>query len=255
MIGPGQKTTAPEIPLERLRILEKLAQRLGYRFRRLELLDQALRHSSYTHETPGAGASSEQLEFLGDAVLSLAVSDLLLAAFPGEPEGALSRRRAALVNARTLAGVARDLDLGSSLLLGKGEARQAGQHKPSLLADALEAVLAAVYLDGGFAAARRLIRRWFTPRLVSSAGPARQDSKTALQELVQKRYKIPPTYRVVEESGPSHERRFLLEIRLGDEVLAQGEGLTKKEAAQAAARLALEVLSKDETSGEEGPGR
>jgi ribonuclease-3 len=244
-VAKDKREAAPAVQATRAQALSDLADRLGHRFQNPALLERALRHSSYTHEHAGLGvaSSNEQLEFLGDAVLALTVSDLLLKAFPEEAEGALSRRRAALVNARTLAAVARDLDLGVHLLLGRGEARQGGRDKPSLLADALEAVLAAVYLDGGIRAARALIRRWFAPMLQSPAAFAWQDSKTALQELVQARYKVSPAYHLVEESGPSHAKRFCMEIRLGERVLAQGEGGTKKEAAQDAARRALAAMA------------
>jgi ribonuclease III len=220
--------------------LRTLARRLGCRFQDLSLLDRALRHSSYTYEHPEAGPSNEQWEFLGDAVLALIVSHLLLEMFPEASEGELSRRRAALVNARQLAAVARGLDLGDCLLLGRGEARQAGQEKPSLLADALEAVLAAAYLDGGFQKAQRLVRRWFAPILAQQDSLSWQDPKTALQELIQARHKLSPTYHLLEQTGPSHARRFRVELRLGKTALAQGEGPSKKQAEQQAARAALE---------------
>jgi len=232
------------LPPERQESLERLARRLEHRFRNLELLDQALRHSSYAHENPGSGPSNEQLEFLGDAVLALTVSTLLLARFPESSEGDLSRGRAALVNARQLAALARRLDLGTHLRLGRGEERQAGREKPSLLADALEAVLAAVYLDGGLAAAARLTERWLSP-LLATALPW-QDSKTSLQELTQARYKASPAYHLLAESGPGHARFFQVEVRLHDAPLAQGEGRSKKQAAQAAARRALEILQEKE---------
>ena len=143
------------LPPGRQRELGTLARRLGHRFKDPSRLDQALRHSSFAHENPGAGPSNEQMEFLGDAVLALTVSNLLLQHFPESSEGELSRGRAALVNARRLAALARELDLGAYLLLGRGEEQQAGREKPSLLADALEAVMAAVFLDGGLKAADR----------------------------------------------------------------------------------------------------
>ena len=226
--------------------LQALARRLGYRFKDLSLLDLALRHSSYTHERPGAGPSNEQLEFLGDAVLALTVSHLLMESLPDSTEGELSRRRAALVNARQLAQVARGLDLGACLLLGRGEERQAGHEKPSLLANALEAVLAAAYLDGGFKAAQRLVNRWFTPLLAEQAHLAWQDPKTTLQELTQARHKLSPTYHLLEESGPSHARHFRVELRLGEKALALGEGPSKKKAEQQAAERALEKLGQEE---------
>jgi ribonuclease-3 len=204
------------------------------------LLDRALRHSSYAHENPESGPSNEPLEFLGDAVLALTVSTLLLSRFPRSREGDLSRLRAALGNARQLANLARRLDLGAHLLLGRGEERQAGREKPSLLADALEAVLAAVYLDGGLEAAARLTELWFTP-LVETARPW-EDFKTSLQELTQARYKASPSYHLLAESGPGHARHFRVEVRLKEVPLAQGEGPTKKQAAQVAAGRALEIL-------------
>jgi ribonuclease-3 len=237
----------PGLPAARQAKLEALSRRLGHRFKDLGLLDQALRHSSYAHENPEVGPSNEKLEFLGDAVLDLAVSNLLLAHFPQSSEGELSRRRAALVNARHLASLGRELELGSHLLLGRGEELQAGRGKPSLLADALEAVLAAVFLDGGLKAAQKIIRRWFSPMLLADL--SWQDHKTALQELSQSRYRLSPSYHLVEESGPSHSRHFRIEVRLADKPLAQGEGHTKKQAAQTAARRALEALRREEEGG------
>jgi ribonuclease-3 len=236
----GKAVLAPE----RRQELESLEQRLGHRFEALELLDQALRHSSYAHENPASGPSNEQLEFLGDAVLALTVSTLLLERFPENSEGDLSRGRAALVNARQLAGLARRLGLGPHLWLGRGEERQKGREKPSLLADALEAVLAAVYLDGGLEAAANLTERWFSP-LMETALPW-QDYKTSLQELTQARYKASPSYHLMAESGPGHARHFQVEVRLKEAPLARGEGPTKKQAAQVAARRALEILQAQE---------
>jgi ribonuclease III len=230
---------------ERHVALRDLARRLGYEFHNPHLLEQALRHSSFAHENPAAGPSNEQLEFLGDAVLALTVSDLLLSILPEGSEGELSRRRAALVNARQLAGLGKELNLGNYLLLGRGEERQGGRKKLSLMADALEAVLAAVYLDGGLTAAQDLVRRWFTPLISRQEGLAWQDDKTALQELAQARFKLAPTYHLLEESGPGHERFFRVELRLGDRTLAQGEGSTKKQAEQAAARRGLADLQRE----------
>jgi ribonuclease-3 len=233
---------------ERQRRLRILAERLGYRFQDPALLDRALRHSSYVHENPEVGPSNEQLEFLGDAVLALTVSRLLLELFPEYSEGELSRGRAALVNARQLAVLARQLELGDYLLLGKGEERQAGQEKPSLLADALEAVLAACFLDGGLVAAADLTRRWFEPILRSAPEISWQDFKTILQEYTQARYKISPTYHLAAESGPGHARHFEVEVRLKDQPLARGEGPSKKQAAQVAARRALLLLTGEKES-------
>jgi ribonuclease III len=234
------------IEAERLMALKDLTRRLGYEFRNSQLLEQALRHSSFAHENPEAGPSNEQLEFLGDAVLALTVADLLLSILPAGSEGELSRRRAALVNARQLAALAKDLNLGEYLLLGRGEERQGGRKKLSVLADTLEAVLAAVYWDGGLKEAQILVHRWFAPLISRQEGLAWQDNKTALQELLQARHKIAPTYHLMEESGPGHERFFRVELRLGDRTLAQGEGSTKKQAEQRAAHRALAVLKEEQ---------
>jgi ribonuclease III len=223
--------------------LESLARRLEYRFRNLGLLDQALRHSSYAHDNPGSGLSNERLEFLGDAVLALTVSTLLLARFPESSEGEMSRGRAALVNARQLASLARRLGLGAYLLLGRGEEVQSGREKPSLLANALEALLGAIYLDSGLEVVSRLTEDWFSP-LIATALPG-QDFKTSLQELTHARYKTPPAYHLMAESGPGHARHFQVEVRLQDRPLAQGEGRTKKEAEQRAACRALKILQGD----------
>ena len=234
------------LPPGRERELRRLARQLGHRFKNLALLDQALRHSSFAHENPESGPSNERLEFLGDAVLSLTVSKLLVETFPASPEGDLSRARAALVNARQLAAVARQLQLGSHLLLGRGEEQQAGRGKPSLLADALEAVLGACFLDGGLKAVETLTRSWFAPLLATLAVLPWRDSKTELQEYAQALYKASPTYHLVVESGPGHARHFVVEVRLNDRALARGEGQSKKQAAQQAARLALELLKREE---------
>ncbi len=244
--GKSGEETRPGLAPEREEELRALARRLEHRFGDLTLLDQALRHSSFAYEHPDSGPSNEQLEFLGDAVLGLTVSSLLLSRFPRSTEGELSRSRAALVNARQLAARARDLGLGAHLLLGRGEERQAGREKPSLLANALEAVLAAAFLDGGLRAAAKLTRRWFGPLTVPPEALRGADPKTALQEFTQTRHQVSPSYRLVSESGPGHARHFTVEVRLGERSLARGEGRTKKAAAQMAARKALEVLTGEE---------
>jgi len=221
--------------------LAGLQARLGVQFRNPELLERALRHSSYVYENPERGPSNEQLEFLGDAVLSLAVSHLLLSAFPESPEGELSRRRAALVNSRTLALLARRLELGRYLLLGRGEDRQGGRKKPSLLADALEAVLAAVFLDQGLEAAQRLVHKWLSPLMAAQRELDFQDAKTMLQEWAQARGEV-PQYQLLEEGGPSHARVFRVAVLLRGQALAEGVGPSKKAAEQMAARQALVAL-------------
>jgi ribonuclease-3 len=239
----------PETPTARQQQLKELARRLGHRFKDLGLLDQALRHSSYAYENPENGPSNEQLEFLGDAVLNLTVSNLLRVRFPQSSAGELTRGRATLVNARQLASLARHLELGAYLLLGRGEKSQAGYEKPSLVADALEAVLAAIFLDGGLKAAEKLTRKWFDPLLQPLTAPPWQDFKTALQEFAQARYKMSLTYELISARGPGHAPNFVVGVRLGEQLLAQGEGPSKKQASQTAARLALEALEREDVGG------
>ncbi len=233
----------PELEPARREHLASLEERLGYGFCRPDWLHQALVHSSYAYEQPQEGPSNERLEFLGDAVLSLVISDMLLAAFPEASEGQLSQRRAALVNARQLEVLARELRLGDFLLLGKGEERQSGRGKASVLANAMEAVLAAVYLDAGLEGARRVIARLYAGRL-KHAGPRRSlgDFKTLLQEYTLKQFGLAPSYHLVSTGGPPHDRIFEMEVRLADRALAAGRGPSKKTAAQEAARFALEQL-------------
>ncbi len=218
--------------------LRKLEERLGYRFSDLELLDRALTHSSRANEDPsGRARHNEPMEFLGDAVIGLVVADLLHRRDPDGPEGRKSRARARLVSAAHLARRAQELGLPGLLLLGRGEEKTGGRHKAALWADAYEALLAAVYLDGGFEAAHRFVRDEFA-RDLEGRGDV-PDPKSELQELLQGRGLSLPEYRVVAEEGPSHRRRFRVECRVQGTVVAEGEGHSKKEAQQDAARRAL----------------
>lgn len=217
--------------------LRRLEDALGYRFRSEELLEQALVHASALDE--GGLRCAERLEFLGDAVLDLVVSEQLLQVYPTADEGTLSRYRAGLVNTESFAEMAAKLELGAYLRLGKGEARSGGRQKPTILTDAYEALIGAVFLDGGYEEARRVIRHHFDDVIASVASRASRDAKTELQELLHKRVGDAPSYRVVEESGPAHAREFVVEAVLGDTVLARGHGRSKRAAEQAAARSAL----------------
>ena len=230
----------------------ELERRLGHLFGRPGLLAEALRHRSFTYEQADRKlADNERLEYLGDAVLELAVSALLLRRNPGEDEGRLTRLRAALVNEGSLSLLARRLALGPHLKLGRGEILSGGQDKPSILSNALEAVIGAVFLDAGFEAAARLVERLWEPLLERTAeAPALKDAKTRLQELIQERDKVTPRYRVVKSEGPDHRRLFLVEVRLGRRTLAQGRGGSKKEAEQDAAAAAL-ILIRDGREGGE----
>jgi ribonuclease-3 len=220
---------------EELRALE---QRMGYRFSDLDLLDRALTHSSRANEdATGRGRHNEPLEFLGDAVIGLVVADLLHRRDPEGTEGSKSRARAHLVSAQSLARRARELGLPDLMVLGRGEEKTGGRMKAALWADAYEALLAAVYLDGGYEAAHRFVRDEFA-RDLEREGEAR-DAKSALQELLQGRGESVPEYRVAAEEGPSHRRRFRVECWVQGKMVADGEGHSKKEAQQEAARRAL----------------
>ena len=219
-----------------------LEQKIGYTFRDRALLDNALTHSSYANEHREQGAlSNERLEFLGDSILGLVVADHLYRTRPDLPEGDLTRIRAALVCENSLVDVAKELDLGSYLKLGKGEESGGGRHRPSIQADAVEAMLAAVYLDGGIGQARKLIHTLILghEREKTAAG---RDYKTALQELIQRESGQVLTYRLIGESGPDHAKIFSMEVLLNGEAIGAGQGHSKKEAEQAAARAAVEKL-------------
>lgn len=230
-----------------------LQSRLGHRFSDPTLLQMALTHRSHAHEHgTGPDLSYERLELLGDALLGFLVSDWLYRDDPQASEGVLSRRRQSVVRAGVLAGVARELGLGQAIRLGRGEELTGGRDKPSLLADVLEAVLAAVYLDGGLRAARAFVRRHMggvlrkTRRAVTVSG----DFKTLLQELIQADLRRTPHYRTVSTTGPAHALAFEVEVTLDGEVLGRGTGATRKLAEQEAAQRALDRLSKVDREGD-----
>jgi ribonuclease III len=229
---------------ERLAALKSLEESLGYHFQDITLLDHALTHRSFTNEFAyPAGKDNERLEFLGDAVLDLCVTDLLMRTFPEEPEGRLSKRRAACVNERSLADLAKGFNMGDGLLLGKGEELSGGRCKPSLLANAFEALLAAIYLDGGFGQATTFIHRVFGDIIKDGGEDLRyKDYKTLLQETVQVRFHETPRYSVVREFGPDHDKTFNVELNVADRIITSGTGKSRKEAEQAAAGKALEML-------------
>ena len=214
---------------------------LGIEFEDPALREAALTHRSYAFEQ-GLPVNNERLEFLGDAVLGLVVTDLAFARFPDLPEGELAKLRAAIVNMTSLADVARELRLGDSVRLGKGEESSGGRDKASILADGLEAVLGAVYLDKGLDAARVLIERLFWPRISAYArGEGERDYKTILQELASQDLQALPEYRI-EERGPDHQKEFTAKVFLGGRELGRGVGRSKKEAEQQAAREAHQKL-------------
>ncbi len=244
----------------------RLMERLGYEFRDPDLLDRALTHSSAVPELRAARGEdiafagsavqdNERLEFLGDAVLELLTSEYLLTNFPGWTEGQLSKSRARIVNAHSLEQAARALGLGEHLRLGRGEEKTGGREKPALLADAFEAVVAAMYLDGGLEPARELLTRTvFLQALENGERISESDRKSALQEYLQGKGGQLAEYRLAGESGPDHQKTFLVEVWIKGECLSSAEGSTKKEAEQKAARRALERLQAELKSKEEvGP--
>jgi len=220
---------------------EVLAKRVGYNFGEPQLLSQALSHRSWCAEAGGL-PSNERLEFLGDAVLGLVVAEHTYLRYPDLPEGALAKVRAAVVNTAVLAEVAKGLGLGDFLRLGRGEDSSGGRSKPSILANAAEALIGAVYLDGGWDAATRLVLDLLGPRISeAAAGPGAEDFKTRLQELVLSRVAELPRYEVV-GTGPDHARHYAASVHVRNELVGRGEGRSKKDAEQAAARQAWRVL-------------
>jgi len=220
--------------------LALLEATLPYEFHRKELLRLALTHRSAPLR---AGEShNERLEFLGDAVLGLAMSDLLMHRFPEASEGDLSKIRASLVNARVLAVKATDLSLGRWLRLGGGEERSGGREKPSILASTYEAVLGAVYLDGGFSPAHQLVTRHFAGDFAEKSHGVLFDCKTRLQEITQKIFRETPVYTVIEAKGPEHQKLFISQVSIAGKPYGRGEGQNKKSADQAAALQTLEML-------------
>lgn len=225
--------------------LRRIEGAIGYEFKNRSLLVQALTHKSYANESGGKEADNERLEFLGDAVLELIVSTQLFNAFPEEGEGRLSRGRAAIVRSTTLTEVATLLDLGKVIRLGRGEATTGGRRKPSVLSDCVEALFGAVYLDGGFEAARQVALKLLGRFFESPSWLFAQDPRSQLQDLLQQRGLDTPRYRLVEANGPQHSRTFVMEVVSGQETLGRGSGRSKKEAACNAAREALDVLSSE----------
>jgi len=216
-------------------VLKPLDEVIGYRFRNADLLKEALSHKSFASESKSA-IYNERLEFLGDSILAAVVAHQLYVDYPQDAEGGLSKKKAVMVSRPSLADWATELNLGAYLFLGVGEESSGGRLRQSLLSNALEALIGAIYLDGGYAAAEKFIKRWYTDQHGSLV---EADHKSRLQEVLQKKYKVPPTYEMTEAEGPDHDKTFRVSVILGKKALGKGEGKTKKEAEQAAARDAL----------------
>jgi len=227
-------------------MIKDLETAIGYRFRNITLLQNALAHSSYANERWHDGLkSNERLEFLGDSILGMVVAEYLYKQFPNRPEGELSRMRADMVCETSLAKIAERLDLGKHLLLGNGEESGGGRNRPSILADAVESVIAASFLDGGMEAAKAIVYQ-FVLCNVPENKLQNADYKTMLQEKVQRKKNQVLSYQLVEESGPDHDKQFVVAVSLNGEIVGTGTGTSKKRAEQDAARVAIEKLYSNE---------
>ncbi len=223
-------------------MIKNLEEAIGYRFRNIQLLQNALAHSSYANERwHNSLLSNERLEFLGDSVLGMLVAEYLFRSFPDRPEGELTRMRADMVCEHTLAAVANKIDLGAHLMLGHGEERLGGRSRESILADAVESVIAACFLDGGLDAAKNFVQKFILVE-VPVIRPNNMDYKTALQELVQQKKNQTLSYVLAGQSGPDHDKQFDVEVMLNGAVVGCGSGRSKKRAEQMAAKAAIERL-------------
>ncbi len=223
--------------------MNSLENRLNYKFKDKNLLKNALTHSSYANEIRNGISSNERLEFLGDSILSLIVSEHIFARFPDMPEGELTRLRASLVCEKALCGFSREIGLGEHLLLGRGEDKGGGRERDSILADAFEAVLAAIYLDGGMESAKKHVMN-FVLREINCNNDENdfKDYKTLLQEIIQRNPEEYVTYILTDEKGPDHDKMFTVEVRLNSNTIGTGSGKSKKRAEQMAAKQALELM-------------
>ena len=230
---------------ERFVNLKHFQQTLGYRFSTIDLLDNALIHRSFVNENPALSRSdNERLEFLGDAVIGLCLSDLLIRKFPDYAEGQLSKLRAYVVNEQSLAGLARKLNIGDHILLGRGEEGSGGRTKASILSNAFEAVAAAIYLDCGFEKTYKFLENIFEPIVEEGIKSViYKDYKTALQEICQNRFKETPRYTLINETGPDHDKIFEISLTIAGKITTTGTGKSKKGAEQRAARRALEEFA------------
>jgi ribonuclease-3 len=230
----------------RARELKLFEKTTGIRFRREDLLNLAFAHRSFSHENPGNIGNNERLEFLGDSVLGLVVSEYLFTALPGRSEGDLAKIKSFVVSEDSLAGIARGLKVDNFILIGKGEEFSGGRSKKAILADCLEAIIGAYFLDSGFRKCRAFILRFIVPEITKVLeNRHRKDFKTLLQEHVQKIFKTYPKYVLVQKSGPDHDKTFWMEVHIRDKVYGPGQGKNKKEAEQNAAAIAYNKIAPD----------
>lgn len=222
--------------------LKELYKTIGYSFKNTDLVTTALTHSSYANEVRNGTKYNERLEFLGDSVLSIVVSDYIYLHCPELPEGKLTTLRASLVCEKSLYVYAKQINLGKYMRLSRGEKRSGGDDRPSILSDAFEALIAAIYLDGGIEPAREFILRFVIPDIKGAKPKKFKDYKTTLQEIIQKNPEERLSYVLVKETGPDHDKHFVVEVHLNSNVIGKGGGRSKKEAEQQAARVALELM-------------
>lgn len=222
--------------------MNSLENRLNYKFKNINLLKNALIHSSYANEVRGNTHSNERLEFLGDSVLSIIVSEHIYTKFPNMPEGELTRMRASLVCEKSLCEFSRELGIGDYLKLGKGEDKNGGRERDSILADAFEAVLAAIYLDGGIEPAKTHVMNTVLSDLKHHEEDTFKDYKTTLQEIIQRNPEESVSYFLIDETGPDHNKSFTVEVRMNSNVIGTGSGKNKKQAEQMAAKQALQLM-------------
>jgi ribonuclease-3 len=238
-----KRAAALSLKPERKKELQLFERHTGIRFRELEFLNQGFTHRSFANELGDTGENNERLEFLGDSVLGLVVSEYLYETLPDQPEGELARIKSFVVSEASLSEIARGLRVDNFILIGKGEEYSGGRSKKAILADCLEAIIGAYYLDSGFQPARRFVHQMLIPEINKVLENRHaKDYKTLLQEYVQKRMKTYPKYRVVQKTGPDHDKTFWIEVHIGDRSFGAGKGKNKKEAEQEAARIAYEGM-------------
>lgn len=235
---------APQISSDRKKELQLFEKQAGLRFRRLDLLNLAFSHRSFANESGDRVANNEKLEFLGDSVLGLVVAEYLYQLLPDKEEGSLAKIKSFVVSENSLADIARDLRIDNYILIGRGEEFSGGRSKKAILADAMEAIIGAYFLDSGFKLVKRFILKYFVPEINKVLeNKHRKDYKTLLQEYLQKKYKQYPRYQLVKKTGPDHAKVFWMEVQVLEKTFGPGKGRNKKEAEQKAARLAWEFLN------------
>ncbi len=238
-----ESLNTPPVSVERRKELRLFEKHASLRFRRLDLLNLAFSHRSFANENPGVADNNEKLEFLGDSVLGLVVSEHLFRTLPDKNEGDLARIKSFVVSEDSLAIIAKNIKVDNFILIGKGEEYSGGRSKKAILADCMEAIIGAYFLDSGFAPSRRFILRFLVPEINKVLEDRhRKDYKTLLQELVQKKHKSYPRYNLVEKTGPDHDRTFWIEVKINGHTFGPGKGKNKKDAEQSAASIAYRSL-------------